>query len=133
MFVHEWDWFQNIAEMLAHLATVFVQDVAEAQHVLVRRLVKDQGANCHQGVEPTTGLVNGLTDEVSRVASLEKFDIGFWITLLREWHGTGIKPAVNDFRNAVSGLATFPTGKCDIVNVRAMWVHCERVIACEFS
>ena len=50
---------------------------------------------------------------------------------MREWHGAGIKPAVDDLRNAVSGFATFTTGKRDIVNVRAMWVHCERVIACE--
>ena len=65
VLVHERDGQQDVAQVLAHLAAVLGEDVAQAQHVAIRGLVKDEGSDGHHGVEPATGLVDGLTDEVA--------------------------------------------------------------------
>src|SRR5664280_388609 len=62
---------QHVAQVLAHLAAVGVEDVAQAEHRLVRRAVEDQRADRHQGVEPAAGLVDGLADVLGRVGALE--------------------------------------------------------------
>ena len=62
---------QDVAEVLAHLAAVFVDDVAQAEHRLVRGPLERERAHRHQRVEPATGLVDRLADVVGRVGGLE--------------------------------------------------------------
>ena len=60
VLVHQRDRLEDVAQVLGHLAAVLGEDVAEADDVLVRRLVEDQRADRHQRVEPAAGLVDGL-------------------------------------------------------------------------
>ena len=71
--------------------------MAEDDDVLVRRLVEDEGADREKGVEPATGLVDGLRDEVRRELRLEEVLVLEGIVVLGEGHGAGVEPAVDDF------------------------------------
>jgi len=74
MLIHQRNWLEYIAKMLTHLATIFIQDVAEAEHALIGTLVKDKCSDGHQGIEPATRLIDGFTDKVSGIRRLEFFN-----------------------------------------------------------
>ena len=71
MLVHQGHRLQDIAEVLTHLPTVFVEDVSEAEDASIGGLIEDESANRHQGVEPTSGLIDCLTDEVGWIRGVE--------------------------------------------------------------
>ncbi len=48
MAIHERDGFEDVAEVLRHLAAVVGEDVTEADDVLVRRLIEHERADGHQ-------------------------------------------------------------------------------------
>ena len=60
--------------MLTHLATIFIKDVAETEHALIRTLIKDQSSNCHQRVEPAASLIDCFADKVGRISSFKLFN-----------------------------------------------------------
>ncbi len=135
MPVHERDGLQGVAQVLGHLAAVLGEDVAEADHVLVRRLVEDQGADRHQRVEPAAGLVDGLADELRRVAGLEGLLVLVRVAPLRERHRTRVVPGVDDLGHA-RGRPAAPVlraGEGDRVDVRAVRVQARLVGAGQFG
>ena len=116
--------------MLAHLAAVLGQDVAQAQHVLVGGLVEDQGADGHQGVEPAAGLVDGLADEVGRVGALEGLDGPFGVRVppLGEGHRAGVEPGIDHLGHPAEGALNPGQGEGDVVDVGAVRVERELVL-----
>ncbi|CAB4780048.1 unannotated protein [freshwater metagenome] len=109
--------------MLAHLAALIVKDVAEADHVLVRRLIKDQGADRHQGVKPAARLVDGFGDEVRWIRSLKFLVVAMGCAPLSKRHGAGVVPTVNDFGNSAEGARYAGLGKGDVINKGAVRIQ----------
>ena len=77
--------------------------------VLVRAFAENERADGNQGVEPAAGLVDGFGNEVCRETLFEYFLIFKGIVPLRERHGAGIVPAVDDLGRSVHGAAAFFT------------------------
>ena len=55
-----------VASGLGHFLSFFVQDQVINQNVLVRSFTLDESGNSHQGVEPSSCLVDTFADEVCR-------------------------------------------------------------------
>ncbi len=123
MRVHQGDGFEHVAEVLTHLATVFVQDVAEANDVLIRRFSEDKGPDGHQGVEPTAGLIDRLTNEVGGVLLRELFHIPARVPQCGEGHGAGVVPAVDDLRHSMRRVSALWALNRDIVDERAVRIE----------
>ena len=109
--------------MLAHLASLIIKNVTEADHVLVGRLIKDQGADRHQGVKPASRLVDGFGDEVRWIRGLKFLVVAMGRSPLSKRHCTGVVPAVNDLRNAPEGARDTRLGKGDVINKGAVWIQ----------
>ena len=82
--------------------------------------VKQAGGDRQQRVEPAAGLVDRLGDEVRREAALELLLVLERIVPLREGHGAGVVPAVDDLLLAVHVSAALGAGQHDAVDVRAV-------------
>src|SRR5690606_35232572 len=61
----------DVALRLRHLLALAIENQPETDHVLVARLVEEQGRFSQQRVEPPAGLIDRLADEVGREALLE--------------------------------------------------------------
>ena len=90
----------DIAERLRHLLAVLIDDMAQADDILVRDAVGDHRRDRMQRIEPAARLVDCLTDEVRREAALEDVTILERIVPLRIRHRAGIEPAIDDFLDA---------------------------------
>ena len=99
----------SVALGLRHLLTVLIKHVTENENVLIRSFVKDKGRNCHQRVEPTTGLVNTLGDEICRELALKHFLILKGIVPLCEGHRAGVEPTVDNLAYTLHLTATLIT------------------------
>ena len=90
---------------LAHLLAVFAEHVPEhdagAEGMRVGRLfvTKQQRADRQLAVEPAAGLVDRLGDEVGGKLGLELLVTAVRPAPLGKRHGTGVEPAVDDFRH----------------------------------
>ncbi len=129
VLVHQRDRLEDVAQVLGHLAAVLGEDVAQADHVLVRGLVEDQRADRHQRVEPAAGLVDGLGDELRRVTALEQLLVLVRVAPLRERHRARVVPGVDDLRHARGrgAAAVLRAGEGDLVDVRAVRVQARLV------
>ena len=56
----------RIALGLAHLLSVFIQHKPHDNYIFIRRLVEQQGGLRKKGIEPSSGLVHCLGDELGR-------------------------------------------------------------------
>ena len=108
----------RIALRLTHLLSVLVLNVTQYEDVLIRCLIKENRTLGEEGIEPSTGLVHGLTDELCRELGLEELLILERIVMLCIWHRTGIEPAVDDFRYTVHLAATVRAAQGDLVDIR---------------
>ena len=119
--------------MLAHLATIFIEDMAQAENRFVRRFVKDQGANSHQRVEPATCLIDRFSDKVSRIGIgkrlLRTFFVG--ISPLRKWHSARVIPAVDNFAHSGHSLSALRARECDLINEGTMRIGSFYIVAGE--
>ena len=106
--------------MFGHFLALFVEDQVVDQYVLIRRAALDDRGNCHQRIEPASGLVDPLADEVRREELIEVLGVFKRIMPLCERHGAGVKPTVHDLRNSVHRLAAFRTGQGHIIHVRSV-------------
>src|SRR5438270_10187604 len=113
--------------MLAHLAALLVEDVAETEHGFVRRPVEHQRADRHQRVEPSARLVDRLTDELRGITALELLSVAMWRSPLREGHRARVVPAVDDLRHPRRGLAALLTEEADLVDERPVRVEVGQV------
>ncbi len=129
--VHQTDRFQHVAEVLGHLASLLVLDVAEADDVSVGGRAHDQGSDGHQRVEPAAGLVDGLADEVGGVTPVEHLGApgGMGIAPLGERHGPGVVPAVDDLGHPPRLRSAGRAGQRDVVDVGPMRVEGRDVLS----
>ena len=102
---------------------VLVEDVAEADDVLVGGLVEDESADGHEGVEPPARLVDGLADVVGGVARSEFLGPAMGVAELREGHRAGVVPAVDDLGHARGLLPALRTGEGHLVDVGAVGIE----------
>ena len=94
---------------LAHLLAILILHVAQNDYVLVRCLVEQERRLCKQGMEPSTGLIHCLGDELCRELLLEELLILKRIMMLRKRHCAGVKPAVQNLRHALHLAAAVRT------------------------
>ncbi len=130
--VHERDGLEDVAQVLAHLAAVLGQDVAQAQHVLVGALLEHQRADGHQRVEPAAGLVDRLADELGRVGGLELLVVAMRCAPLGERHGARVVPGVDHLADPAEGALLAGQGEGDLVDERPVRVEIGEVLAGEF-
>ena len=109
-----------ISLTLTHLLSVFILNVTKYDNVLIRSLIEKQSRLSHQRVEPTSGLIHCLGDELCRELCLECFLILKRIMMLCKRHCTGVKPAVQNFRNSLHNAATLRTLQSDLIDIRSM-------------
>ncbi len=112
-----------ILEPFAHLLAVLGEDQSVDNAVLERRDVEERGTQHRECVEPTPRLVEPFADEISREVRLEDRLVLEGIMLLRVGHGTGLEPAVEDFRNAAVGLAVALNDQIIDVLLVEVWNH----------
>ena len=126
--VHQRDRLEDVAQVLAHLAAVVVEDVAQAQHGPVARLVEHERAHGHQGVEPPAGLVDRLADEVRRVLARELLCARVRVAPLGEGHRAAVVPAVDDLRDPCGRCGALRAGERHVVDVGAVRVQIGQVL-----
>ena len=118
----------DVALRLRHLLAFAVEDQAEADDVLVARLVEEHGRLGEQRVEPAAGLVDRLADVVGREALLELVLVLERVVELRERHRARVVPGVDHaddpFHLALAALLALPgdavdEGAVEVVRHRA--------------
>ena len=118
----------GVALRLRHLLAVFILHVTHDDDILVRRLVEQQRRNSHQRIEPAARLIDGLGDKVRRETLREDILVLERIMPLRERHGAGVKPAVDDLGHAVHFLAAMRAFDGHFVDVRTMQLDVIRAV-----
>ena len=118
----------GIALGFAHLLAVLVLHMPQHDDILVGGIVKEQSGNRQQGIEPATGLVHSLGDEVRRITLLKNLLVLKRIMPLGERHGAGIEPAVNNFRHALHLAAALRALDGYGINVRTMQLNILRAV-----
>jgi len=85
-----------------------------------------------QGVEPAPGLIHRFADEICRELLLECIRVFKRIMPLRNRHGTGIEPHINQFRNPIHLPTTFFTTPAEFIHVRAMQIQVAEIASYPF-
>ena len=112
---------------LAHFLAILVRHKSQDDHIFIRRLVEQKRGFRQQGIKPSPGLVNRLGDKLGGELLFKLVLVFKRIVVLGKRHGTGVKPAVDDFRHALHGLAAFGAGERHFVNIRSVQLcllHC---------
>ncbi len=107
----------GIALGLRHLVAVLVEHEAHDNDVLEGRLVEQERCLRMQGVEPASCLVHSLGDEGCRELLLKQVLVLKGIVELGIRAGAGVKPAVDDLRDALHGAAAVGALDREIVHV----------------
>ena len=110
-----------------------VQDVAQADDVLVAGVAGEECADGEQAVEPASRLVDGFADEIGGEASLPELFVLEGVVPLGDGHGAGIEPGVDDLGNAVRLVAALGAGEGDVVDVGAVQFEAGQVAAGELG
>ena len=76
----------GISFRLTHLLAVLILYMSKHDNILIRTSVEQQGRLCHQGIEPSTGLVYCLGNELSRELLLKQILILKRIMMLSKGH-----------------------------------------------
>jgi hypothetical protein len=123
--LHQLERVEHVAQVLAHLAAVLVQEQPEAQHRLVGRPVEHHRPDGHQRVEPAAGLVDRLADELRRVGRL---DAGVRVADLRERHRARVVPDVDHLGHPPALGAALLARHDDVVDERPVRVERGQVL-----
>ena len=118
----------SIALGLGHLLAILVLNMAQDNYILVGCVIKKQSGNCNQGIEPSAGLVNSLGNKVSWITLLKNFLIFKRIVPLCKWHGTRIKPAIDNLCYSMHLATALWTLDGNCVNVRTMQLNIIRTV-----
>src|SRR5690242_7854117 len=84
-----------------------------------------------QCIEPATGLVETLGDEVTRERFLKLLNVLEGIMCACVRHGSGLKPAVEDFRCPPQNALALLAGNGDVVDLVAVDVSKLSLVAAE--
>ena len=123
MLVQQRQRLDDVTDALAHLAAALVQDQAEADDVLVRRLALEQGGQRVQAVEPAPRLVDGLADVVGGEQPFPfHFGVLEGVVGLGKGHCAGVEPAVHHLRDARHRAVALVAGECDFIHVGTVQV-----------
>ena len=118
--------------MFGHFYAVFIVDVPQNDAVFERSLAEQNRRDDEQGVEPAARLVDRLGDEVGGESFVEQVLVFKRVMVLREGHGAGIKPAVDDLRRAFHRAAALAFESA-VVDVRAVQLDVARNAALFFE
>ena len=118
----------GVALGFAHLLAVLVLHQAEDDDVFIGGLVEQQRGDGQQRIEPAAGLVHRLGDEVGGELLFKQVFVFKGIVVLREGHGAGIEPAVDDLRHALHGLAALRAADGHRVDVGAVQLDILRAV-----
>ena len=110
----------RVALGFTHLLAVLVLHMSQHNDILKAGPVEHQGGNGVQRIEPAAGLIHRLADEVGGELRLKQLLILKGIVMLREGHGAGIEPAVNDLRHTVHLLAALGAADGHGINERTV-------------
>ena len=116
----------EVAEPLAHLPALGVEDQPEADAVQVVGLVEQQHRLGELRVEPAARLVDPLADEVGREAPLELLLVLERVVELRERHRAAVVPGVDHLGDAPHLAAARLAGQDDVVDVGTVEVDLAR-------
>ena len=121
----------DIAKMLAHLFAFAVVDMSQHDAVAERSAVEDGRGDRQQGVEPSAGLIHRLADEIRGVTAFELFLVLKGVMPLREGHGAGVVPAVDDLGHALHVFSALGADQMDVVDKRLVQLDVIRHVASE--
>src|SRR5918994_4408415 len=112
----------DIPPRLGHLLPLGVQHELVHYDVTIGKLIERSGGDGQERVKPSAGLIDSLTDEVSRKVPTKFLLVLERIMPLGIRHRSGVEPGVNHFRAAAhqSAAAACP---CVLVDERLMWVE----------
>ena len=96
VFIQSLERINCVPEPLAHLVSVLIEYKAVGNHSLECTGAAHHRMNGMQGIEPSSGLVHSLRDEVRGTAELRASEIPQ--PLLRIRHGAGIEPDIDKVR-----------------------------------
>ena len=119
-----------VPQALGHLLAVGGKDKAVYHTVLEGGTVKEGGCQNGEGVEPASGLVQSLGDEVRREVAFQVVLVLEGIVVLGVGHGARLKPAVQHLRDAGHGAAAV-TGNGNLVHkvlVEVFWIHAGQLL-----
>ena len=82
------EWVDTVTEALRHLVTILIEHQAVRDDILEGHRVEEHSSDGVERIEPTTGLVDTLSDEVRRVYLVEALLSLEWVVHLRIRHST---------------------------------------------
>ena len=97
--------------------------MSENDNIFIRSLIKEQCGLRKQGIEPSAGLIHSLGNKLCRELFLKHILILKRIMMLCKRHCTGVKPAVDYFRNSLHFLTAVRAGNDDFINIRTVQFH----------
>ena len=103
--------------------------MTQTDDVLEGYRIHVQAGDGMQRVEPAAGLVNSLTNKVSRELLFKLFLVLEGCVPLGIRHGAGIKPHVNQFRNAGHFTLAFRAWKMHMIDMRAVQIQFAHILA----
>lgn len=125
------DWVRVVLESFGHLLPVCREDKPVDDQVFVRVHVLDACWDDIQSVKPAPGLIDALSDEVSREYLLELFlGSAEWVMYLGIRHGATFEPAVKDLVYSSELAFALFWFNCQVVDVLSVQVG--DLVACEF-
>mmetsp|Transcript_74071 Transcript_74071/g.173831 ORF Transcript_74071/g.173831 Transcript_74071/m.173831 type:complete len:310 (+) Transcript_74071:1112-2041(+) len=111
---------REVLEALGHLLAICGQHQAVDNEVLEGRAVEQVGSQDHERVEPAAGLVETLSDELSRKALLKLLLTLEGVVLGSVRHRSALKPAVENLVDALEHAFALLRRDLDVVYEVAM-------------
>ena len=113
---------EHVAPGFAHLLALGIQAHAGDEHVPIRGLPVHQHPGDEQRIEPASGLVQRLADEVRRVRGAEQLFVLKGVVPLGGVHGPGVEPGIQHLGNPVHGAPTL-AAQLHLIYIRAVQLH----------
>lgn len=103
---------------LGHFGAIFGEHNSVDNQILERGAVLNSCGDDHERVEPSSGLIESLSNKVGGETLCELFIFGGErIVALGKWHGSTFKPAVKDFGDPSQDTLALLRGDGDFINI----------------
>ena len=106
-----------VAERFAHLLAIGSKHETANDEVLPWRRIEEVGSQDEERVEPASGLVKTLRDEIGRERLFELLLVLEGVVSLGVGHGTRLEPAVKDLLDTLELALALLRGDGDVVNL----------------